>query len=107
MGKYITCVPGEFVLSSSNNRTPLHIDGGTGVGCHLEVGHIAQWSCTRERWNNNNFNNLIYLFLYIHPQDVIVLSATRRCKVYCHRGVQKLEIFTFKKLISENMTFLW
>ena len=42
--KYITCVPGEFVLSCSNDGTPFHIYGGTGVGCHLEVGHITQRS---------------------------------------------------------------
>lgn len=49
MSKYITSVPREFVLSSSNNGTPLYIYGGTGVGCHLEVGHVAQRSCKRGR----------------------------------------------------------
>lgn len=42
--KHITDVPREFVLSSSYDWAPLHIYGGTGVRCHLEVGHITQRS---------------------------------------------------------------
>lgn len=61
MDKYITSVPREFVLSSSNNRTPLYIYGGTGVGCHLEVGHITQWSYKKGKTKREYFCSYQYI----------------------------------------------
>lgn len=50
----LTRAPGQFILSGSYNGAPFHIDRGTGVRDHLEIGHVAERSCGRSETESRN-----------------------------------------------------
>lgn len=50
----LTCDPGEFVLGGPDYGAPFHVHGSARVGRDLEVGHIAEGSCPKEKESERN-----------------------------------------------------
>ena len=73
----LTCLPGDFILSGAHDGTPLHVDGGAGVGDHLEVGHVAErgWRAVGGPYSQNgHFGSSWFYMLALRAKMAAALT---------------------------------